>query len=68
MPQDELLRDPRAHPVELRGAVGRLPEQHEPRIADPLEQAIELGVVDPVERLGALGDQLGGLCRLLCGV
>ena len=38
-PHDELLRDARAHPVELGRPVRRLAEQDDARVADALEQS-----------------------------
>ena len=66
--QDELLRDPRAHPVELRGAVRGLAEQDDLRVADPFEQAVERCILDARDRLGAFCDEPGdeaGPCRRL---
>ena len=56
--QDELAGDARAHPVELRGAVRRLAEQHNPGIADALEQRVDRVVLDVAERLGRLAHEL----------
>ena len=48
---DQPARDPRALAVELVGAVACLAEQHEARIADPLEQRVVVAV-GAVQRLG----------------
>ncbi len=57
-PRDQLLGDAGPHPIELGGAVRRLAEQHDARVADPADQRVELDVLDPADRLGALRDQL----------
>src|SRR5690606_3156811 len=45
--------------VELRGAVTRLPKQHQPGIADMLQERVEVGRVP--ERMLLLTDQIGDL-------
>ena len=47
----QLLRDALAHAVEFRGAVGRFSEQHDFRVADPLQQRVEVRRSDRVEGL-----------------
>ncbi len=49
----------RAHLVELRSAVGRLADQHEPGSVEALEQRAEVGVGDRLDCLGGLADQAG---------
>ena len=39
--------------------MGRLADQHEPRVADALEERAEIGVVEVVDRLGHLAHELG---------
>ena len=60
---DELAGNARAHAVELRGPVRRLAEQHHARVADALQQRVEVVVLDARERFRRLaqqrGDQLG---------
>jgi hypothetical protein len=62
-PRDQLLGDPRAHPVELAGAVGGLAEEDDPRIADAIEEAREIRGLDRVDRLGGLADDRGDRAR-----
>src|SRR5207302_9015345 len=50
---DESPRDLRAGVVELVRAVRRLPEQHEPRVADRVEQAAVI-LAGPGERPGGV--------------
>ena len=38
----QLLRDTFAHAIKLGGAVGRFSKQHDLRVADPLQQRVEL--------------------------
>jgi hypothetical protein len=40
---DQLTRNPIAHPVEFGRPVACLADQHDPRVADPGQQPIELG-------------------------
>jgi hypothetical protein len=55
---DERLRNARAQVIELGRAVARFAEQDHARIADALEQTIQVGGLPIVERLGVLGDDL----------
>ena len=43
---DQFARDALAHPIEFRGAMGRLAEQHDARIANPFKQRAEIDCVD----------------------
>ena len=60
---DQRLRDLGAHPVELGGAVARLADQHEPRVADPLEQRAEIVPLDRVEAQRLLAHEMGDARR-----
>jgi hypothetical protein len=58
--RDELLRDLRAGLVKLVGSVRRLADQHEPAVADGVEQGIE--VIGPVvEDAAVVGDDFHGV-------
>ena len=51
---NQFPRDPLAHPIEFRGAMGRLPEQYDARVADPFKQGTEIDGVDRAERLSGV--------------
>ena len=56
---DELPRDTGPHLIELRGAVGGLAEQHDPGVADAIQQRVELGRLYAVDGLDRLPEQVG---------
>jgi hypothetical protein len=52
----QFARDALAHPIEFRGAMGRLAEQHHARVADPFKERTEIDGVDRAEGLSRVGD------------
>src|SRR5439155_21998836 len=65
MIDDQALRDRGAGTVELRGAVRRLAEQHDPRVAEPVEKSAEcLGMPGFRQLLPVPPQQRGDLLRL----
>ena len=53
---DQIARDPFAHPVEFGSAVGCLAEQHDARRPDPFHQRIEIDGLDRGERFRGVGE------------
>ena len=53
---DQFAGDPLAHPVEFRGTVGRLAQQHNARRADSPDQGIDIGSLDRGKRLRCISE------------
>ena len=46
---DQFARDALTHPIEFRGPMRRLAEQHDARVAHPFEQRAKIDFVDRAE-------------------
>ena len=53
---DQFARDALTHPIEFRGPMRRLAEQHDARVAHPFEQRAKIDFIDRAERLGRVSN------------
>jgi hypothetical protein len=50
--QDQFLGDARAHPVKFRSSVGCFAKQDDTCIAYPVQQRVDVDLIDVIDRLG----------------
>ena len=59
MPLDQPAGDLRPGAVELRGAVGRLAQQHDASIAEAVKHCAERGIIRLRQRLSGFANEVG---------